>query len=71
MDGRPVHPGDQWYIDQYAEWLGCSAEERRDPKWHPFLGIPPKMQELRDHPAGACTGRTAIARFRRQACGIR
>ena len=41
LDGRPIHPGDQAIIDQFREWLACTDEERRDPRWHEFLGIQP------------------------------
>ena len=41
LDGRPIHPGDQAVLDQFREWLACTDEERRDPRWHEFLGIKP------------------------------
>ena len=40
-DGRPIHPGDQAVLDQFREWLACTDEEKRDPRWHEFLGITP------------------------------
>ena len=38
-DGKPVHPGDAAAIARFAERLALPEDEKRDPRWHEFLGI--------------------------------